>query len=275
MRQLINISIFGLLVVLVSCQTKTEKQSISNDKEEFKFPVIVDTSDFRTSKREATWLSTANYELLYIGKWKDTLYPDYGLKYYPISPPPPPPGSETEPSDTIGFQKRLSEQSMYHYYIDWMAPNNYKSWHEAEFSITVDTTQRIKNDDIHVKSESPFFESYPVLIKNIDKDTITIGYGHFLPLITEAKDSTGNWKPIEERWTYMCGNGVGTIILPPNEIGLSATMIYHGNYFTTLRLRIDSTFSNEFMGNINYRQFESMFNNQGDYKEEYKKEMKK
>lgn len=73
----------------------------------------------------------------------------------------------------------------------------------------------------------------------------------------------------------MCGNGVGTIILPPNEIGLSATMIYNGNYSTTLRLKIDSTFSNEFKGNINYRQFESMFNDQGDYKEEYKKEMKK
>ena len=52
-------------------------------------------------------------------------------------------------------------------------------------------------------------------------------------------------------------------------------MIYHGNYSTTLRLRIDSTFSNEFKGNINYRQFESMFNDQGDYKEEYIKRNEK
>ena len=113
------------------------------------------------------------------------------------------------------------------------------------------------------------------MIQNIGTDTITIAYGDFLPLITEAKDSIGNWKPIEEKWTYMCGNGVGSIILPPNEIGLSATMVYHGNYPTTLRLRIDSSFSNEFMGRINYRQFESMFNKQGEYKEEYKQEMKK
>ena len=276
MRQLINISIFGLFVTLVSCQTKTDEQSVSNYKEEFKFPVIIDTSDFKTSKREATWLSTANYELLYIGEWKDTIYPDYRLKYYPIvPPPPPPPGTDFDPTDTIGYHKRLTEHKMNPYYIDWMAPNNHKSWHKAELSIKVDTTQRVKNDDIHVKSESPFFEAYPVLIENIDKDTITIGYGHFLPLITEAEDSTGNWKPIEKRWIYMCGNGVGTIILPPNEIGLSATMIYNGNYSTTLRLRIDSTFSNEFKGNINYRQFESMFNDRGDYKEEYKKEMKK
>ena len=273
LRQTINISILGLFVILMSCKRKSAEQSVSNVK--VKFPVIVDTSDFKTSKREATWLSTANYELLYIGKWTDTIYPDYSLKYYPIPPPPPPlPGEKFDPTDTIGYHKRLTEHKMYPYYIDWMAPANYKSWRVADISITVDTTQRVKNDDIHVNWDDPFFEAYPVLIENKENDTITIAYGDFVPLITEAKDSTGNWRPIEEDWVYMCGNGVGTIILPPNEIGLSATMIYHGNYSTTLRLRIDSIFSNEFKGNINYRQFESKFNSQGEFKEEYKSEMK-
>ncbi|MDB2473783.1 hypothetical protein N9W70_04965 [Schleiferiaceae bacterium] len=274
MRQTINISIFGLFVILMSCKRKSAEQSVSNNKEEFKFPVIVDTSGFKTSKREATWLSTANYELLYIGEWKDTIYPDYSLKYYPIPPPPPPPsGGKLEPSDTIGYHKRLTEHKMYPYYIDWMAPANYKSWRAADISIKVDTTQRIKNDDIHANWDDPFFEAYPVLIENKENDTITIAYGHFVPLITEAKDSTGNWRPIEKEWQPH--GWYGMVILPPTQIGLSATMIYHGNYSTTLRLRIDSTFSNEFKGNINYRQFESMFNDQGDYKEEYKKEMKK
>jgi hypothetical protein len=276
LRQLIKISIIGLFTFLVSCQTKEDNQpDIVVDKEEFKFPVIIDTSKFETSKREATWLATGNYELLYIGKWQDTIYPDYRLKCYPIFPPLPPlPDSEFEPSDTIGYHKRLTKHRMYPYYIDWMTPNNHKSWSKAQISIIVDTTQRVKNEDIFICSGTPFFKAYPVLIENVDTDTITISYGNFLPLITEAKDSTGNWKPIEERWTYMCGVGVGTIILPPKEIGLSATMIYHGNYSTTLRLRIDSTFSNEFKGKINYRQFESKFNKQGDYKDEYKKEMK-
>ena len=273
LRYLINILFFGIFVTLYSCQTKTVKQSVSIEKEEFKFPIIIDTLDFKTSKRKATWLSTADYALLYIGKWKDTIYTDYSLKHYPI--PQPPPSSKFESSDTNGYHKRLTKHKMYPYYIDWMTPLNYKSWHKAEISIKVDTTQRIKNENMHVKSESLFFEAYPVLIENKEKDTITIGYGHFLPLIAEAKDSTGNWKPIEERWRYGCGNGVGTIILPPQNIGLSATMIYHGNYSTTIRLRIDSSFSNEYKGNINYRQFESVFNDQGDYKEEYKNEMKK
>jgi hypothetical protein len=273
LRYFIHILIIGLFAILVSCKTETNEQFVSPVKEMFKFPVIIDTTDYKISKRESTWLSTADYELLYIGKWKDTIYPNYKLKYYPL--PDLSSIDQMEPSDTIGYHKMLTEHMMYPYYIDWMAPNHHKSWHEAELSIVVDTSQRVINDYFNVKSESPFFEAYPVLIENIDEDTITIGYGHFIPLITEAKDSAGNWRPIEENWKYGCGNGVGTIILPPNEIGLSATMIYHGDYSTTLRLRIDSSFSNEFKGSINYRQFESMFNDQGDYKEEYKNEMKK
>jgi hypothetical protein len=251
------------------------EQSVSNGKQAFNFPVIIDTSEFKTSKRVATWLSTANYELLYIGKWKDTIYPDYGLEYYPLVPPPPPPlGSEFVLSDTIDYQKSPTEHKMSSHYIDWMTPVNYKSWRVAKLSIKVDTTQSVKNDDIHVSWEEPFFDAYPVLIENKENDTITIAYEDFVPLITEAKDSMGNWRPIEKDWIYTCGNGVGTVILPPNEIVLSAAMIYHGHYSTTLRLRIDSTFSNEFEGSINYRQFESRFNKQGDYKEAYKKEMK-
>lgn len=275
LKHFINISIFGLFAILVSCQSETNDKSVSIEKEEFKFPLIIDTSDFKTSKREATWLSTANYELLYIGNWKDTINPNYKLKYYPITPPPPrPTGNKYEPSDTIGYHKKMTEHEMYPYYIEWMTPANFKSWRDAEFSIKVDTSQRVKNDDIHVNWDEPYFEAYPVLIENKEKDTIAIAYGQFVPLITEAKDSTGNWRPIEKDKVYMCGNGVGTVILPPNEMALSATMVYHGDYSTTLRLRIDSTFSNEFNGNINYRQFESKFNDEGNYKEEYKMEMK-
>ncbi len=266
MKQLFKISIIGLFVIIVSCRNeKKEYLNINKKSEAFRFPVIIDTSTFSFFKREATWISTANYELLYIGKWKDTIYPDYGLKYYPIQPFP----SDFE--DTFDYQKIITKNKMYLYYVDWLAPKKYKHWNMAKISIVVDTTQRVKNDDILAHSDDLFFEAYPVLIENLDIDTIKIGYGHFLPLITEAKDSSGNWRPIEKDWNYVCGNGVGTIILPPKEIGLSATMIYHGNYSTTLRLRIDSNISNEFIGTINYRQFESKFDEQGEYKDEYKR----
>lgn len=261
LRQLINLSLIGLFAILFGCQTKTDEQTVSNDKNALKFPVIIDSAVFKASKREASWLSTANYNLLYIGKWKDTLFPDYSLKYYQFVPPPPPPTeSQFDPTDTIGYHKRLIEHVMFPYYIEWTASHNYKSWQEAEITIVVDTAQRVLNADEYIESESAFFEAYPVLITNIGKDTIAIGHGHYLPLITEAKDSTGNWKPIEEKRIYKCGNALGTIILPPNEIGLSSTMIYHGNHPTIMRLRMVNSFSNEFRGNINYHQFESTFN---------------
>lgn len=71
----------------------------------------------------------------------------------------------------------------------------------------------------------------------------------------------------------MCGNGVGTIILPPNEIVLSSAPIFNGNFKTELRLTVPKTdiYSNTFDGSINYRQFESMFNEAGEYKSENKR----
>ena len=118
MKNIINISIIGLFALLISCKTSTSYQSVSDSERVFKFPVITDTSYFKTSKQEETWLTTANYKLLYFGEWKDTIYPDFSLKYYAI-PLPPPSGSDIEPSDTIGFHKKLTEHKMYPYYIDW------------------------------------------------------------------------------------------------------------------------------------------------------------
>ncbi|MGH1338959.1 MAG: hypothetical protein ACRBFS_22780 [Aureispira sp.] len=260
MKNLITISVVSFFTLFGSCQIKEESAVVQ--KKGFTFPIIIDTTKFKVSRREATWRSTANYELLYIGQWKDTIQPNYKLKYnLSFTPPLPTPlDNNFSKSDTFDLHNERTDNQTSSYYIDWLAPNNYKSWQKANLLITVDTTQRVKNDDTHVNIKEPFFDAYPVLIENKDLDTITIAYGNFVPLITEAKDSTGNWRPIEERWIYGCGNGVGSVILPPQEIALSATMIYHGIYKTTLRLRIDSVFSNEFNGQINYRQFKSRFN---------------
>jgi ribosomal protein S18 len=43
-------------------------------------------------------------------------------------------------------------------------------------------------------------------------------------------------------------------------------MIYKGNYKTKLRIKLGENFSNEFYGTINYRQFESLFDSNGEYK---------
>ena len=270
-----KLTTIGLVCVLIGYQlTKNDRAHTSNKLEDHDFPVIIDTSKLENLRRETTWLSTANFELMYIGKWQDTIYPNYTLKHFRRIPPLSPKGKH-ELINSIEYQKREASLIMSSYYVDWMDTVLYRYWHFANLSIKVDTMQRIKNDDYLENGDIRYFEAYPVVIENNDEDTIIVGYGCYLPLITEAKDSLGNWKPIEEKWIYFCGNGVGNIILPPNEIGLTATNIYHGNYATTLRLNLDSIYSNEFNGQINYRQFKSRYNEDGFYSKEYELEMKK
>jgi hypothetical protein len=250
LKKFIPLLFLGLLFIFNSAAQNQTTVSISEF--DLKFPVIIDTSKSTCTERNATWLSTADYELLYIGVWRDSVYVDYTLKYYPV--PPPPPGYEI-PLDTLGFHQMEIEHMMFPYYLDWLDTKSYKYWHSSQLSVSVDTSQRVKNDEFTEDWDSPFSEAYPVLIQNIGLDTIRIGYGHFLPLITEAKDSAGFWNPIQKEWRFFCGNGVGSIILPPKQIGVSATTIYQGSYKTTLRLRIGDNFSNEFEGWINYTQF--------------------
>ena len=54
--------------------------------------------------------------------------------------------------------------------------------------IKIDTTQIINNNDK---------KAFPILIQNKSIDTIYIGYGSKIPIITEAKTKNGEWKPIE------------------------------------------------------------------------------
>jgi hypothetical protein len=71
----------------------------------------------------------------------------------------------------------------------------------------------------------------------------------------EAKDRSGIWQPVEERYMYACGNGINTVILPPSEIVLTSAVIYDGNFETDLRLNFMGAYSNMFRGKINLAQF--------------------
>jgi hypothetical protein len=272
MRKIYTILFFSLLT-LFSCVDESNKGKVINSEktEDLRFPKIIDTLKIDNVPQKESWLSTAEYKYLYIGKWQDSIIPDRELIYYSYDMY----EDELEPGDiedtNYSFEK-IEQHKMYPYYVDWIDPIDYKTCYRADLSIVVDTTQRISKKISSSNWKGPYVEAYPVIIENLDKDTIQIGYGAFIPLITEAKDSLGVWRRIETDFTYMCGNGVGTIILPPNEIVLTAASIYEGDFETTLRLKIDSTFSNEFKGRINHRQFKSMYNKQGNYCDEYLKE---
>lgn len=101
--------------------------------------------------------------------------------------------------------------------------------------------------------------AYPVFISNISVDTLNIGLGNILPMVIEAKDENGNWKPIQNEFIYDCGTGLTIIYIAPNQITITSMKLFHGDFKTKLRLVFgyfnDKVYSNEIDGYINIEQF--------------------
>lgn len=96
-----------------------------------------------------------------------------------------------------------------------------------------------------------------VLIKNIENDTIIVGYTCHIPIILEAKDENGEWNDITERF-LSCGTGTYPILFYPNHIVLTCLKLpKQGDYYTTLRVKLGQNYSNEFGGIINKDWFEN------------------
>ena len=130
---------------------------------------------------------------------------------------------------------------------------NIKEKYQAILKI-VDTTQLINNRG---------YKSYPILITNNSNGSVIIGYGNDISVITEAKDTNDIWRPIEQEYVHSCGVGLEYIILPENEVVITSEVIYEGNFSTTLRLKIEDNYSNEFKGKININQFENEWSENG------------
>ncbi|MFA0961015.1 hypothetical protein AB9P05_04365 [Roseivirga sp. BDSF3-8] len=197
---------------------------------------LVEQSDAQAKFARAKYITTAAYSPLYIGTQADTVLADhlFDFREYQVD--------------------------------DW---SNYSQPDSASLRIFVDTSQCIshadrvpppprvaKEDSLNVY-EAPRYFAYPVYLINQSTDTLDIGYGEYIPLILEAKDSTEAWRPIQ-RPRILCGTGLRYILLPPDNLVLTAYKLYKGKEQTKLRLRLgdeDKVYSNEFTGNINYSQF--------------------
>lgn len=260
MRQIQLIFLLTTLF-LIGCQT--DKKEAAKEADNLQpFPLVLDT--FGVDKflhffedENPNWLTTSNYNFYFIGEVKDTIYLSPFTNFSPPPPPPPlPSGAKTSNRTKI----TELENSFKKYYIEWDEERSYRNWTQSKIEIQLDTAIKLAN-------------LYPVILTNRDTDTIFIGYGSHVPIVMEAVDTLGNWKPIQERFIYKCGNGVGSFILPPNECVLTLAPIFKGNYKTKLRLTLGDNHSKPFIGFISYRQFQSKFDEHGEYKEEYKREM--
>jgi hypothetical protein len=240
-----------VLAVLVSCDGPSSKKPGMNDG--FILPVALDTTCSALPYRTGKWLSWAGYYPLYLGPRIDTIYADQGLKY-----------SHGRPHPRSGKGESLSAQGCF---IDWLDPRQFKSPDSSSLFIRVDTTRIIANEGDNFDQPEPAFKAYPVYLINRAFDTIYVGYGEYLNMIMEARTETGEWRPIEEPFNYMCGNGVGTIVLPPGYIALTSVPIYEGDLPTECRIKIGPMISSTFCASIDRHQFESQFDENGNFKD--------
>ncbi len=207
-------------------------------KKEFKYPNLVDSYILSNRMKVNSWKETVEYNFLYIGQNANSILLDQTLRFM----------MPVDSSRTIVDSD---------YYIDWDADKYYKRSKEGEITIQVDTSLLINKSDASFNPKSSLYQAYPVYLINNDIDTLSVGYGDIIPVYLEALDSTNNWLPIEREFFYFCGNDVGAIILPPNQIAITSVFRYKGDYKTKLRLKTGKNYSNSYWGYINYQQFES------------------
>lgn len=103
--------------------------------------------------------------------------------------------------------------------------------------------------------------NYPVYIVNSTDTIISLTYESLsgFVMIPEAKDSLGNWKPIQYWHWNWCGNTYSSIDLKPNHYVLTRIPKFSGEFKTKLRLKLrffnKLYYSKEFNGSINQSQF--------------------
>lgn len=214
------------------------------------FPVVRDTAYAETHYKKEHWLSTAMYPPLYLGPFQDTVILDHALRYRHSGSMPP------LPADVC--------------FIDWLDKREFRSPEPSDIKVIVDTTQLVAHlgENIRYDDQEPPYRAHPVMLVNQVKDTLYVGYGDYFGFILEARSETGQWLPIEQRFMYVCGNGVGSIVLPPGYLAITSVMIYEGDLPTECRLKFGEAYSNTFYASIDRQQFESRYDDQGNEKEE-------
>ncbi len=243
---MMNKWIFLLLLGLAACSNAENQFDLNAELDNRLFSSIelIDTLAHALHPDTAWFVSTAVFYPLYMGVQKDVVSIDHDANYNQYST------------------------------IDW---DQYKRPDSSALSIFVDTSRfiaslnkfalppppppglgdEVKYEDWVDHQYGKKIKSYPVFIKNVSQDTLKIGYGSFINLLIEAKDSIGNWRAIQREYYYPCGTGLSNYFLPPNEMAITSCKLFHGDYETTLRVVFawpENVCSNEFSGKINYKQ---------------------
>ncbi len=221
--KILSFFIFIFCIGFYSCQKNNKVKEIPT----YKIPIVLDTLKENLEKRNVFSLQTADYKCLYLGENRDTIY-------------------ACLPNPDDAYPEEVT---------------NYHSDPKTEdVVIYIDTTKIISNHTYLLEQNSNEFytkkyQAFPVILFNKGKDSLTVGNGNHLRLILEARNKSGKWMPIEEKYVYMCGTFLRFITVPPNQIAITSVPIDSGNFKTKLRLRFNDILSYEFSGSINQSQF--------------------
>lgn len=216
----------------VSKNSSVKNNSTSKQKDYYAKPRLIDTFNNILQKDTATSISVAQFSPIYIGEKKNELKITYntskvGNRMY-----------------KLGRHKKPDPKKMI---------------------ISIDTTQTVGSPmGVWEYLKKPEYRvdkiAYPVFIENLSKDTLEIGFGNILPIIMEAKDENGTWKPIQKKFKYGCGKGLTQFYLGPKQLAVTTMKQFEGTFKTKLRLVFSYTtlkvYSNEIDGYINKAQFE-------------------
>jgi hypothetical protein len=238
-------------LISTSCERPQNKDVETKKEISFFFPKVIDPLIEKEIKLASeNWISYGDHNPYYFGKITDTVNIKGIIRPYQ-------PRLLFPGDDTMKTPSELQKGKYDNYFLKRMNRRDFKDRDSVNLLIKFDTTQFINN--IRRKS-------FPVIIQNKSNDTIYIGYGNQIPIITEGKTKNGEWKPIEKRYIYGCGVGLHSIILPPNELVITSELVYSGNFKTKLRIRMGDSYSDEFNGEINLTQFESEYDYEGNSK---------
>ena len=232
------IAIFTVLS-LISC--KKEVQTFSKN-----ITIIQDTvQNLKIKNIKEKDYATSN--IMYIGKIKDSVEL---LDNLFLPPPPEPLVSSNE--DKKWKKYRLKKEMIWEDLMKYL-----KDFHKYQLikkeNITLEFNEKdtiISFDDINLD----YYKSFPIYIKNVSKDTLSLGTEGYFPLILKAKNKKGKWIEVN-KFPYNCGSFFKLVCLPPNEIIITSMFHYKGNYKTKLRFKILDFVSREYDGSINEEQF--------------------
>jgi len=273
------ISFLYSIVVIISIFNSTSEMK-EYDIEITRNCAILDSINASGNVWKREWLYTDHYPFLFFGALlDDTVYISHSLHEYP-----PPPAilwsgidilNDSLPTnvfDSLEYQKELrtyeeeiSKHPLESFRYEYGNHHHFGSIYNDSVSVVVNTNYTISKFSSRTIE---IYEAYPIVITNISSDTLITGTNPYIVIVVEAKDSLNNWSKITDYYHH--GVPISSYYaLPPSYTVIVSMFKTTGDYHTQLRVKVGNNYSNEWTGNIDYNQFTSMFDENGEYKKEY------